>query len=196
MRQRIDALESTRKRQREAEEGLPPCGESARRRMEGTPSSQDVPGDPEPWRRDPAWMPSWLHREACRLRAEQEDASLEEQLATSQQRDTDAAQPPRTDHHLMTVGPLLFCNRCGAYGLARAGSKLMGQCGRAVSRDVKLRLERMRQGLHPITGAQLARGDLHRRNAPPALSLRGNIGYAIIFFMLQVMVSIGWIICE
>ncbi len=154
VRQKVEAMElDARKRRREVEESTSHTVEAARRRTDGPSASWDVPGDPEPWRRDPEWMPVWMHRDACRRRLELEEAMLEGQLTDAQGAGAETVPPPRTDHHLMSAGPLLFCNRCGAYALDRAGSKLMGQCSKAVARDVKRRLERMRQGLHPITGA-------------------------------------------
>ncbi len=156
VRQNIETCESeARKRRRDMEEAASRSGEAARRRTERPSASREVPGDPEPWRREPEWMPVWMHRDARRHRLEMDEAMLVDQLATSQDAAAEAVPVPRTDHHLMNAGPLLFCNRCGAYGLDRAGSKLMGQCSKAVARDVRRRLERMRQGLHPLTGAPI-----------------------------------------
>ncbi len=155
VRQKVNALEAAAEKRKRGDEEMEHRGDMAsRRRIEGSSPMRTQLGDPEPWRRDPEWMPSWLHRDACLRRARMEDADGDEQAAAQRADDADAP-PPLTDHHLMTIGPLLFCNRCGAYGLDRAGSRLMGQCGKLVSRDVRIRLERMRQGLHPITGVHL-----------------------------------------
>ncbi len=56
------------------------------------------------------------------------------------------------EHVLLHVGPMVFCSRCGAYALSRVGARLAGQCIKTSSRATRRRLDRMRQGLHPITG--------------------------------------------
>ncbi len=113
-------------------------------------------GDPEPWMREPAWMPIWMHKKKSEVqptRGGEQDAALGAPTASSS---SGGARPDADrSHHMMNVGSLLFCNRCGAYGFNRAGAKLTAPCTKTVSRDVKKRLERMRAGLHPITGASI-----------------------------------------
>ncbi len=60
------------------------------------------------------------------------------------------------DHSLLQTGPLVFCSRCGAYAIDRVGARLAGKCHKSTSRATKLRLERMRQGRHPLTGDPVA----------------------------------------
>ncbi len=80
-------------------------------------------GDPEPWMQEPAWMPVWLHKKKTEAppRVEEQGAAHDAPSASS----SSGGARPDTDrsHHMMNVGPMLFCNRCGACGLNRAGAK-------------------------------------------------------------------------
>ncbi len=60
------------------------------------------------------------------------------------------------EHTLMQTGPMVFCSKCGAYAINRVGARLAGECHKSTSRATRLRLERMRQGLHPMTGDPVA----------------------------------------
>ncbi len=166
VRQRVEVIEAVSRKRLLDSGGTPPrhVSEATRRRTAEPPISQEAPGDPAPWLREPDWMPVWLHREALRARRQAMDDAATGRHETADHEETMAAGamaaaaptgPSEAGHHLMNAGPLLFCNRCGAYGLGRAGSRLMGVCNRAVSRDVRVRLDRMRQGLHPLTGMSI-----------------------------------------
>ena len=58
-------------------------------------------------------------------------------------------------HAIRTRGGLVWCDVCGAYGVERSGSRLMGPCQPRVTRHAATRLERLRQGKHPITVVSL-----------------------------------------
>ncbi len=164
VRQRVADIESqlqvqtrqkdNRKRVRErGEEAEGISGGADKRTNLGGGSDAEAVGDPEPWMREPEWMPTWLHRKKDGRQQSREGE--QEATGSASTSSGGALSATSTTHHLMNVGPLLFCNQCGAYGLSRAGSKLMGTCAAVVSRDVRKRLERMRAGLHPITGAAI-----------------------------------------
>ena len=58
-------------------------------------------------------------------------------------------------HAIRTRGGLVWCDVCGAYGVERSGSRLMGKCQPKSTRHAATRLERLRQGKHPITALAL-----------------------------------------
>ena len=58
-------------------------------------------------------------------------------------------------HAIRTRGGLVWCDVCGAYGVERSGSRLMGACQPRATRHAATRLERLRRGNHPITGEAL-----------------------------------------
>ncbi len=55
-------------------------------------------------------------------------------------------------HNLLQAGPMVFCTRCAGYALDRVGARLQSACVPSTSRATKTRVDRMRRGLHPITG--------------------------------------------
>jgi hypothetical protein len=52
------------------------------------------------------------------------------------------------------VGPIAFCELCGRFAIERHGVGLQDECP-GHDPNVKLRIERMRMGLHPLTGVSL-----------------------------------------
>ncbi len=54
-------------------------------------------------------------------------------------------------HAVRVNGNVAFCTKCGAYAIQRVGSALATVCA-GPSADTKLKVERMRRGLHPVTG--------------------------------------------
>ncbi len=152
------ATQTGTKREREPADDDVAEGPEGKKRANASAEEEMAPpiGDPEPWMREPSWMPVWLHRK----RDEGQPSAMGEQgyaHGTPSASSGSGGAMPDADrsHHMMNVGALLFCNRCGAYGLNRAGAKLTAPCVKTVSRDVKKRLERMRNGRHPITGAPI-----------------------------------------
>ncbi len=173
VRQRVQAIEDAVSRKRGGgEPGNAPRSEdrpSARRKTEHAVDDMmgDL-GDPRPWLRDPQWLPTWMHRgEMARRAGEQRQQQLQHEeppqhtdlpMAPAARAD-DAARPAGSssssgpaEHSLVVAGPLIFCNRCGAYGVRRMGAKLKGHCKGSAPSDLHARLDRMRQGRHPITG--------------------------------------------
>ncbi len=57
-------------------------------------------------------------------------------------------------HQMQIVGPIAFCELCGRFAIERHGIGLQGNCT-GIDPNVKLRVERMRRGQHPLTGASL-----------------------------------------
>ncbi len=173
VRQRVQAIEDAVSRKRGGgEPGNAPRSEdrpSARRKTEHAVDDMmgDL-GDPRPWLRDPQWLPTWMHRgEMARRAGEQRQQQLQQEAPPQHAdlpmepaaRADDAARPAGSssssgpaEHSLVVAGPLIFCNRCGAYGVRRMGAKLKGHCKGSAPSDLHARLDRMRQGRHPITG--------------------------------------------
>ncbi len=58
-------------------------------------------------------------------------------------------------HDVRLNGGLAFCTRCGAYAIHRVGSAISAACPGPAA-DTRLKVQRMRSGKHPITGAPLA----------------------------------------
>ncbi len=58
-------------------------------------------------------------------------------------------------HRLVITGPLIWCERCGRYASRRVGRALKGGCVGEATGAYATRLRRMREGLHPLTGAAL-----------------------------------------
>ncbi len=58
-------------------------------------------------------------------------------------------------HDVRLNGSVAFCVRCGAYAIHRVGSAISTACSGPAA-DTKLKVERMRAGRHPVTGAPLA----------------------------------------
>ena len=59
-------------------------------------------------------------------------------------------------HAIRTRGAVTWCDVCGAYGVERAGTRLMGACQPQHTRHMVTRLERLRKGLRPISGKEWA----------------------------------------
>ncbi len=164
VRQRVQAIEAAVARKRGGgEPGDAPHAEdrpAARRRTEyAVEDTVGDLGDPQPWMRDPQWLPTWMHREAMARRADDQrrqqlPPQRADQFVEPEARSDDVARPAGgpAEHSLAVAGPLIFCNRCAAYGLRRMGAKLKGQCKGSAHSDLHIRLDRMRQGRHPITG--------------------------------------------
>ncbi len=58
-------------------------------------------------------------------------------------------------HDVRLNGSVAFCVRCGAYAIHRVGCAISTECSGPAA-DTKLKVERMRAGRHPVTGAPLA----------------------------------------
>ncbi len=61
---------------------------------------------------------------------------------------------PPSPHVLRVVGPIAYCEACGSYAIERHGIAMQEACRGPVP-NAKARIERMRRGLHPLTGASL-----------------------------------------
>ncbi len=57
-------------------------------------------------------------------------------------------------HDIKINGPIAYCARCGKYAIERVGVGLTSACT-GPEASTKLHVERMREGRHPISGAQL-----------------------------------------
>ena len=107
-----------------------------------------------PWLQAPSWMPSHLHQP---WETDGDTVSLREAGCAR------ADVGPRTfSHRVAFVGPLAYCTRCACFAERRLGAKFKGPCvvpaGRGAA-AASSRLRRLRQGLHPIAGARIARDD-------------------------------------
>ncbi len=58
-------------------------------------------------------------------------------------------------HDVRLNGGLAFCVRCGAYAIHRVGRAISAACAGPAA-DTRLKVERMRAGRHPVSGAPLA----------------------------------------
>ncbi len=145
-------------------------GDAVRQRTQGQhdvgsiapPTGSTEGGDPTPWMRDPPWM-------VISCPGTRATASVEERTGDGEPRAGAGRDQPMEDdredgraegtinssHVLTRCGPLLWCNRCAAYALERVGARLARTCEPSTSRATALRLRRMRQGLHPITGGPI-----------------------------------------
>ncbi len=59
-----------------------------------------------------------------------------------------------TNHRISIFGPIACCTVCGRYAIERVGRGLLDPCT-GPDADARVRVHRMRQGRHPITGQSL-----------------------------------------
>ena len=64
----------------------------------------------------------------------------------------------RSDHAVVVQGPIAYCARCAQFAIIRVGKGLKRICAaphRKALNAVQARLNRLRNGQHPITGRPL-----------------------------------------
>ncbi len=85
------------------------------------------------------------------VKGSEDEAQMQEMEMRTKSED-DVTVDDSGGHHLLQVGPLVFCTRCAGYALERVGARLHSACIPSSSRATKTRLDRMRRGMHPLTG--------------------------------------------
>ena len=61
-------------------------------------------------------------------------------------------------HYLRNTGALVWCTKCGNFAHRRLGRGLKGVCMVSQKGARRVRLTRLHQGLHPLTGRKLDTG--------------------------------------
>ena len=111
-----------------------------------------------PWLCAPSWMSPWLEQPFER----QHTVEVAEEgwmRHTGRARDTEGRG--RRDHVIVIKGPIAYCARCAQFAIVRLGKGLKGFCAAPQQRTLnatQARLNRLREGKHPITGRPIDLG--------------------------------------
>ena len=116
--------------------------------------SQEREGE-MPWQRAPDWMPISLIQPF-------EKQEVQEEGEEDRWRRAGCARIAEGrgggSHALVVQGPIAYCTKCARFALERVGSGLKGRCFEPLKKTgsaVQARLNRLRAGLHPLTGRKL-----------------------------------------
>ena len=109
----------------------------------------------KPWQCAPSWMAGWLVQPFER----NPPTRLSEGGWVKHGGRARVAEGRGKDGHAIVVkGPIAYCARCAKFALARVGRGLKGLCvapQKKTSNATQARLNRLREGRHPITGRPL-----------------------------------------
>ena len=114
-----------------------------------------------PWLRTPEWMPGWMAQPFEGGQAGgQVDAERESASGWSRRAGHARATVGRNslDHVLVIKGAIAYCARCAQFALHRLGKGLKKKCTAPLKKTANAtqsRLNRLRMGLHPISGRPL-----------------------------------------
>ena len=110
----------------------------------------DTGGYRLPWEQDP----QWLYMPHLKATLGQEGI-----IGTEVDFGKDAAEARLVGgHYLRNTGALVWCTKCGNFAHRRLGRGLKGVCMVSQKGARRVRLTRLHQGLHPLTGRKLDAG--------------------------------------
>ena len=125
-------------------------GVEASGRPGGSMSVAGAGGYRMPWEQDPQWL--YLPH----LKAEQSQEGI---VGTETNLGREAAEAKLLGGHaLRNTGPLVWCAKCGNFAHRRHGRGLKGNCNVVQRGARRVRLDRLHQGLHPMTGRRIDTG--------------------------------------